>query len=807
MAMIGAIRRTYRGLLKHPAYFLAVIVTLMLGIGANSAIFSVIDAVLLRPLPYPASGRLMELYLNNPVRKVEKGQVSPAGVEDWNRLSHSFTGVTGAYTENRSETTGRLPEQVVCAIVAPRFFPVMGTPALRGRGFTADEDLPDGPDVVVISERFWRRRFNADPNVLGRNVRIRKTPLRIIGVMPGSFRFPAVDVDFWIPAQMPQVVMQNRESRFYTTIGRLRPGVSRAEAQAELATVQARLGFEYPATEAGWTVEVEPLKEETVGGVRQSLWILFGAVSLVLLIACSNVACLMLVRASQRERDMAVRSSLGARRVQLIRELLLEAACLAIPGGFLGLMLSAWGSDLFRQAAAKLPRAEEIRLDWRIVVFTLALSMLTTVLFGLIPAFQGTRQKLAGVLATGTRTQTGGRHTVQRVLVGAEIALAIILLVGASLLIRSLSRLGNVSLGFQTYHVLTLRISASWGETGDPEKVAQRLDNTLRVLRNTPGVESAAWASGIPGSGAPYELGFQIAGRASDQTMSDRTNGKLYSDSTLVSTGIFRTLDVPLVSGQTCPDVAPGSKAPSPVVVNSSFAQRFFPDENPIGQRLVYAFSGVQLQNQIVGVSSDVRDHGYASDPKPMMYLCGQGGYIPDPTYLIKTQGDPSEMANTLRQVIRGIEPTRAVYAIQPLSNYMETTLSERRFQTLLLGLFATTAILLAAIGLYGVVTFLVQQRTREIGLRVAIGAQTKHILVGVFRQGAIMTLGGVAAGMICAAILSRLISSLLFRVSPLDPLTFSIVPVALVLVAAAALFFPARRAAKIDPMEALRQE
>ena len=800
--MLGAIHRTYRGLLKHPTYFLAVVVTLMLGIGANSAIFSVIDAVLLRPLPYPASDRLMQLYQNNSAKKVKKSNIAPSAVEDWNRMSQSFTGVTGAYTDNLTETTSELPEKVVCGIVAPRFFPVMGTPALLGRGFTMGEDQMNGPAVAVISERFWRRRFNSDPNVLARNVRIRSASLGVIGVMPESFRFPAADVDIWIPAQMPKAVMESRESRFYTTVGRLRSGVNRASAQADLNTVQAQLGGQYPATDAGWSVEVDPLKEETVGGVRRSLWILFGAVSLVLLIACSNVACLMLVRASQRERDVAVRFSLGARRSQLVGELLLEAVCLAIPGGVLGLTLSMWGSDLFRQAAAKLPRAEEIHLDWRIVVFTLALSVLTTVLFGLIPAFQGTRQKLSSVLAIGTRTQTGGRQVVQRFLVGAEIALAIVLLVGANLLIRSLSHLGNVSLGFQPDHVLSLRISASWGETGNPAKVAQRLDKTLQVFRNTPGVESAAFLTGLPGSSEPYDQIFQIAGRASDQT-----GEKLYSDMTIVSRDAFRTLGVPFVAGQTCPETAPNSQAPSPVVVNNSFAQRFFPNDNPIGHRLFYAISGNKIQNEIVGVTGDVRDHGYAADPKPMIYWCGQSGFIPDPYFLIKTHDDPTGMANTLRQVVRGIEPTRAVYDIQPLSDYLDTTLSERRFQTLLLSLFATTAILLAAIGLYGVVTFLVQQRTREIGLRVAIGAQMHHILWEVFRQGAVMTLGGLAAGLICAGILSRLMASLLFRVSSLDPVTFGMVPMVLMVVAAGALFFPARRAARIDPMVALRQE
>ncbi len=540
-----------RRILKRPAFFFAVVLTLTLGIGANSAIFSVIDAILLKPLPYPGSERLMALYEANPKQKTDRGGVAPVRVEEWNRLSRSFNGIAGAYTESMAETSASLPERLVVARCSPRFFPVLGTLPLAGRGFSPEEDLFNGPSVAVLSERFWRRRFNASPTAVGSTLRLGTTSYRIVGVAPDSFRFPSSDVDVWTSAALPPWVMTNRYARFYSAVGRLREGMPQGSAQAELAGVQAQLAMQYPKTDANWTALVEPLKEETVGGARRSLWILYGAVSLVLLIACANVACLLLAQARQRRREIAIRFSLGARRWQIVRELLLESFWLALPGSVCGLLLSIAGAGLLRQAAAAFPRSEEISVDWRIVAFTLSLSLLTTVLFGLFPAFAATREETSTTLAsTGSRTQVGGTGRALGTLVTAQIALAIVLLIGAGLLIRTLSRLGQVALGFEPQNVLTLRISASWGETNDLPKVRQRLARTLETLRAIPGVESAALAADVPGKPKDYPSEFKIVGR-------DTQGERLFSEATTVTSDYFRVLGIPILSGRNLAAMTP----------------------------------------------------------------------------------------------------------------------------------------------------------------------------------------------------------------------------------------------------------
>jgi putative ABC transport system permease protein len=784
--------RIYRGLMRRPSFFLSVVLTLMLGIGANSAIFSVIDAVLLKPLPYPSGERLMSLFESNPRTKIPHTGVAPGRLEEWNRMNRSFTAISGAYTENTAETSGALPEKLLEAVVAPRFFSVLGMPPLAGRGFNAAEDRQHGPNSAVISERFWRRRFHGAPDTVGKILRIGTGPASysIVGIVPASFVFPSDEVDIWVPAQMPDVVMRSRESRFYITVGRVREDVSAASAQADLATVQAQLSTQFPATDTGWSPLVQPLKEQTVGGVRRSLFLLYGAVSLVLLIACANVACLLLAQASRREHEIAIRFSLGARRYRIVRELLLESFCLAVPGAILGLLLSVWAAGLFRQAASRLPRAAEIQLDWRIVLFTLSLAIVTTLLFGLLPALQATRD-----LARGARSRIGGRQTTLRALTSAQIALAIVLLTGAGLLIHTLSQLARTPLGFDPDRVLAFRVSAGWGETGNMKRVSQRMYRTLEALRGLPGVQGAAIATSPPGGGEEFPMPFQIAG--SD---SSGAGQKLFADFQSVSPDYFRVLGVPLLSGATC---RLSFDAEDPVLVNRSFAERFFPDDNAVGHRIAYGAH----PKEIVGVVADVRDHGYGKDPRPAIYSCGLPGYFPDPQYLIKVAGDPLRAAGAVREVMGSIEPNRAVYDVKRLSDSLSSSLAGRRFQTVLLSLFGATALLLAAVGLYGVTTFFVMERTREIGLRTALGAMPRQIMAQIFRQGAVMVLAGIVAGLVAAAVLSRLVANLLYGVAPIDPVTFVGVPLLLVLVTAAATWGPARSATRVDPMEALRSQ
>jgi putative ABC transport system permease protein len=790
---------TYRSLLKRPAFFLAVVLTLTLGIGANSAIFSVIDAVLLRPLPYPNGDRLMMLFESNLRNKRTHDNPAPVRIEDWNRMSQSFASISGAYTENIAEISGELPEMLVSARVSPRFFSVLGTPPLIGRTFSPEEDLFNGPNAAVLTERLWHRRFGADPMVIGKVLRVGNYSYPIIGVMPDSLRFPNADVEFWIPAKLPPSVMRVRDARWESAVGRLKEHATLQSAQADLSAVQTRLAAQFPATDANWLPIVEPLKEFTVHGVRRSLWILFGAVSFVLLITCANVACLLLAQAHSREREMAVRFSLGARRGQVIRGLLLEAFCLAIPGCLLGLAVSFAGTSLFRHAAAVLPRADEIHLDWRIVVFTLSLSLITAVLIGLIPAVRSTRGAVAGMWAQTSRTQVGGRHRIQRALVSAQVALAIVLLVGSGLLIRSLARLGQISLGFDPEHVLAFRVSASFGETNNPPQVAQRLNRTLETLRTIPGVTSAALSSGsLPGSGQPYLSQFNIAGQDTE------TEGnKVFADVALVTPDFFHLLGIPILSGNTC-RVNFDPKAPLTGVVDRSFADRYFPGQSPIGHYVSDPTYPAPIQ--IVGVASDIRQHGYTHDPQPTVYSC-QAFYNPGPEFLLKSSGDPLRLSEAVRQRIHAIDPNRAVYDVKRLSDYVSSTLTDRRFQMILLSSFAAMALLLAAVGLYGVTSFLVSLRTREIGLRAALGATPARIFAQILREGALMTAAGVAIGLAAALVMSRSIASLLFGVAPTDPITFVAVPLLLACVSTVALWLPAHRATNIDPMEALRQD
>ncbi len=791
-------RTTYRTLLKRPAFFCAVAFTLTLGIGANSAIFSVIDTVLLQPLPYPNGDRLMALFESNPGKKQPHENPAPIRIEEWNRMNQSFRAISGAYTENIAEVSGELPEMLVSARVLPRFFSVLGTAPLIGRTFSPEEDLFNGPNAAVISERLWRRRFGADAAVIGKALRVSNYSYPIIGVMPNSVQFPAPNVDLWVPAKLPPVVMRARESRWESAIGRLKEDATMQSAQADLSAVQAQLAAQFPATDAHWQPVVEPLKEETVGGVRRSLWILFGAVTFVLLITCANVACLLLAQAHAREREIAVRFSLGARRGQVIRGLLLEALCLAIPGCLLGLAVSFAGTAIFRRAAAVLPRADEIRLDWRIVVFTLALSLATAILFGLIPALRSTRGEVAGMWAQSSRSQIGGRHRIQRLLVSAQVALAIVLLVGSGLLIRSLARLGQVSLGFDPEHVLAFRISGSFAETNDRPRLAQRLNRTLENVQTIPGVRAAVLSLGLPGGGPTLASQFHIVGQDTE------TEGKrVFADEDSVTPGFFSLFGIPILSGGTC-RISLDPKAQLTALVSRSFADNYFPGQSPIGHYVREGNYPVQLQ--IVGVVGDIRKHGYARDPQPTVYWCGIPS-SPFPEFLVRSEGDPLQLSEAVRRRIHATDPNRAVYDVKRLSDYVSSTLTERRFQMILLTSFAATALLLAAVGLYGVTSFLVSLRTREIGLRAALGATPTRIFAQILRDGALMTAAGIVVGLAAALILSRSIASLLFGVAPTDPITFFAVPLLLACVSAVALWFPARRATSIDPMEALRQD
>ncbi len=792
---ISNVKSGIRLIRKSPTFSAAVILTLALGIGANSAVFSALDAILLRPLAFPHSNELMLLYQKDRSAKNPNSFVAPVRLEDWNRLNTTFQALSGWDTQDVSETSGALPEKVTQAVVAPRFLQVWGISPALGRDFTPEEERFGGPDAALISDRFWRRRFHADPNAIGKRLRLEKYSYTIVGIMPASFRFPDHDVDVWSPNPVDAPYAQSREATWFTVIGRLKPGVTIAQARTDLSRVQIQLGRQFPKTDADLSVDIQPLKEDTVGGVRRSLWVLFGSVSLLLLIACTNIAALLLARTTERGREISVRFSLGASRGSVIAQLLTECLVLTLAGAGLGLFVAAAASNIFRDLAKNLPRVEEITLDWRIVLYTLACAVLAALLSGLFPAIRGTRRSIAGDLAHTGRTQVSARNPIQWLLVGVQVALAVTLLVGAGLLLRSFEELGRVSPGFDAAHVLVLRISGNWGETADYKKLIQRINHTLDELRAVPGVRAAATAGNLPGIPADTQTEVKFRERAD-------TKRRIIADSRFVSEGYFATLKIPLLAGEGCPESLDFGSA----VVNRSFINKYSNGLPAIGQHLQLVSSLFLPPARIRGIVGDAREEGLNRDPVPTIYWCLNAPF-PSPYFLIRTQGAPLAMAGTLRQKIHGIDPARSVYDMSPLDQHLSDNFAENRLRTILLTMFALTAVSLASIGLYGTLSYFVTIRRREVGLRLALGALPAQIVAGFLLKGLTVSLAGCVAGLCLAAGFSRVLSGMLYRVSPADLETFFSVVLVILGVTTLASLLPALRAASVEPMQVLRDE
>jgi putative ABC transport system permease protein len=790
--LLRNLRYAVRTLARTPGFTAAVVLTLALGIGANTAVFSAIDAVLLQPLPFPDGDRLMRL------RQTQEGtaetNIAPVRLEDWHRLNSTFEGITGHLMENVSETSGDLPERVRRATVTARFLDVWGVAPSLGRGFTPDEHQSGGPSAVVISDRYWRRRFGADPNLAGKSVHIGNASFPIVGVMPASFLFPDREVDLWFPAKLSKQLAQVRYATWYVGIGRLKPGVTLDQARSNLAAVQAQLGEQYPETDRKIAAEVRPLKEITVSGISASLRLLFGAVSVLLLITCTNIAALLLSRAAQRQQEIAVRLSLGATRATVAAQMLTETGMLALAGSAVGLLVAIGASAAFRSAAIDLPRMDEIALDRRILAYTLSLAVTVTFLCGLLPAIRAARGGLAGVSNEAGRRQVSTRNSLQWLLVGAQVALSVTLLAGAGLLVRSVQELSRVNPGFESNRVLTFHMSGSWAEMADRGRLAQRIDGTLEALRALPGVDAAATAIRLPGVPAQYESTFELVEGRRDR----REDARMIAESRVVSPDYFATMRIPVVGGERC--------GPGEVVVNRTFASGYLAGwPSAVGLHLATGDSA-SPPARIVGIVGDARERGLDRDPGPIVYTCVSAPN-PTPYFLVRTHTEPTALAHAVRLKMKELEPSRAVYDIAPLEERIGDAFTQNRLRTMLLVLFAVTALALACVGLYGTLSYVVNLRRREVGLRLALGAARSDIIRQFLVQG--LRVAGVACvcGLVLAIASTRALSGMLYGVSPSDPLTLSSVIAIVLVVAALAALIPATRAALVEPMRTLREE
>lgn len=793
------LRYAVRQLRKAPGFTAVAVITLALGIGANTAVFSVIDAILLKPLPFPHGDELMLVRQYMPREKSGSPFVAPVRLEDWNRMNSTFQALTGYDTEDVSETSGELPEKITRAGVAPRFLQVWGVAPMLGRDFAPDEERFGGPGVVLISERLWKNHFHADRNVIGKKLKFGKSSSTVIGVLPASFLFPEKDVDVWMPVPPDAPYANDRNSTWYTVVGRVKPGISLEQAEADLSTVQDQLGREFPQTDGKLAVQIEPLKENTIGGARRSLWLLYGSVTLLLLIACTNIAALLLARMTARGHEISVRFSLGASRRAIVAQLLTEMFLLAWIGAAAGLLFAAAGTKVFRSLAPDLPRVQEIAVNWGILGYALVASLVVTLVCGILPALRSTRDEIARGLTPNNRTQIGTRSPIQWILVAVQVALAVTLLTGAGLLLRSFQELARVSPGFSADHVLTFHVSAGWAETADMKSLTQKINRILDRLRAVPGVEGAATSLFLPGVAGqqPSDAELKILEGEQDP------HRKVFGNSRFVSTGYFDVMQIPLLAGESCRDQPNGFA----VLVNRSFATTYFGSASAMGHHLSFDVStNFPLEGEIRGIAADAREVGINSEPVPTVYWC-LSAPVPDPYYLVRTRGEPLAMVGTIRRTLRQLEPSRSVFDIEPLTDHLSDAFAEDRLRTTLLSLFGLTAVSLACVGIFGTLSYFVNVRRREVGVRLALGALRRQIASKFLFDALRVVAIGCALGLGLAAASGRVLSGMLYGVSSLDALTFCGVVLLVIGVAALATFLPAAQAARTDPMQVLREE
>ena len=814
------LRYATRLLFKMPGFTLVAVMTLSLGIGANTAIFSVVHAVLLRPLPFEHPEQLVRVTGDLRQMNLPDAGMSAPELFDFRDRSGLFTDISGLYPINANLTEVDQPERVEALLVDVNYFSLLGVRAQVGRVFQKEDYSTGISEVAVISDGVWRRRYGSAADVLGKKFRLDNDMYTIVGVMPAGFRHPGrsiqTDVEVWVPAGWTGSPFNNPPRGAYMLQGalaRLKPNVTIEQAQARMNELAHELRKEYPndyPEKAGWVPRVIGLHDDLVGNVRPALLMLLAAVGFVLLIACANVANLLLARASARRREIAIRRALGAGRLRLIRQLVTESVLLSLLGGVLGLLIAVWGVDLLvKFSPANIAQLSEINVNGSVLAFTLVMSLATGIIFGLAPAIQASNPDLQETLKDAARSTTGGAHRnrMRSLLVISEFALALMLLISAALLIRSFRQLQTVDPGFNSANILTARLwlpQPNQPETGPYFKHSSRAQLYQQVLQRVaalPGVQSVGGVSQLPLDGAQFSSTFRIEGKAN--AVDD-----IYSAQTmLASPGYFTTLGVPLLRGRLFTE-QDDEKSPGAVVISQTLAQKFFPGEDPVGRRI--RFRGGRTEPPwmtIVGITQDVKTEGLDVDNRPQIYFSILQISNLSLALTIRTVSDPGALAEAVRREVRAVDPDLPVYGIRTMEEVMAKAVSQRRFSMVLLGVFALIAHLLSAVGISGVMAYSVSQRTHEIGVRMALGAQPRDVLRMIITQGLILICSGMAAGLAGAFIVTRFLSGLLFNVSPRDPLTFAGITLLLAAVALLACYVPARRATKVDPMIALRYE
>ncbi len=793
-----------RMLLKKPGFTFVAVLTLALGIGANTAIFSVVNAVLLRPLGYKEPERLVTLSHSYPKLNLI-APVSVAGYFDYKSQSTVFEDVTAFYNSNFNLVDQGAPERIQGRLVTTSFFPLLGFDAAQGRTFLKEEDEPGRNRVVVISNGLWQRRFGSDPKLIGKTITLNNESHTVIGVMPASFQFSKDEL--WTPlAFTPEQLAPNQRGNEYLgMIGHLKPGVTLEQAQAEMNTIVKRVVANDPDSyppDGTWWVPVKFLHEQMVGDIRPALLVLLGAVSFLLLIACSNVANLMLARATARCKEIAIRTALGASRLRLIRQLLTESVLLALLGGGVGLLLANWGVDLLMALNPdNIPRAREIGIDGRVLGFTLGVSLLTGIIFGLWPALQASKTDLTGTLKEGGRTSASGfrLRSARSLLVVSEVAIALVLLIGAGLLIKSFARLLDVNPGFETQNLLTMQISLPATKYREPPQVRTFYRQLVEQIKILPGVESVGAVSNLPLSGSVTSGSFQIEGRPVPPG-----TAAPHSDRRAATSDYLQTMKIPLLKGRHFTD-RDNAEAPLVAIIDETMARLYWPNEDPVGKRL--SFQNVNQWREIVGVVGPVKHKALDADLRGQLYYPHAQSAQGSMYLVVRTATNPMSLASAVQNAVRTIDKDQPVYNVRTMQEIFSNSVAQRRFSMLLLGIFAAVALVLAAVGLYGVMAYSVTQRTHEIGVRMALGAQPDDVLKMVLGQGAVLALVGVTIGLIAAFALTRVMLSLLFGVSATDTVTFVSISLLLTVVALLASYIPARRATKVDPMVALRYE